>query len=158
MIRDITKELRRHILSSRDVEPSPEANKIFADVYDVCVVGSGPGGSVAAATLAEAGLKVLLVERGPFIPPEQFSFRLLDMSNRLGHIETTSGYRTVLYQGNALGGGSLTYGAVAMKPHGFVFDEWKEMSGVSSIDSESLTTHYRIIAETMSVTLQWNQI
>ena len=44
MIREITKELRRHILSSRDVESSSPADRIFADVYDVCVVGSGPGG------------------------------------------------------------------------------------------------------------------
>lgn len=97
MIRDITAEFRRHILSSRDMESPPQADKIFAATFDVCVVGSGPGGAVAAATLVAAGLKVLLVERGPFIPPEQFSFRLLEMSNRLGHIETTSGYRSVLY-------------------------------------------------------------
>ena len=53
------------------------------------------------------------------------------MSNRMGHIELTSGLRTILYQGNAVGGGSLLYGAVAMKSPQFVFDEWKELSGAS---------------------------
>ena len=89
---------------------------LLADEYDACVVGSGPGGAVAATTLASSGLKVLLIERGPFLPPEEFNFRVLDMTNRMGHLELTSGYRTILYQGNALGGGSLLYGAVAMKP------------------------------------------
>ena len=31
---------------------------------DVVIIGSGPGGSIAAMTLAEAGLEVILLEKG----------------------------------------------------------------------------------------------
>ena len=154
MIRKITLEMRRRIFSARDAETSPAANNALADTYDVCVVGSGPGGAVAAYELARAGLRVLLVERGPFLPAEQNSFSVLEMSNRYGLVETTSGFRTVLYQGNALGGSSLIYGAVAMKPRGFVFDEWQEKSGSAAISAESLEPHYARVAEVMSVTPQ----
>ncbi len=157
MIRKITKELSRYILSARDFS-SPLRDKIFETTFDVCVIGSGPGGSVAAATLAQAGLKVILCERGPFLPAEDSNFRVLDMSNRMGHVELTSGFRTVLYQGNALGGSSLIYGAVAMKPPHYIFDEWQELSGVGEIDPVKLEPHYRYIAETMSITAQEKEL
>lgn len=153
MIRQLTSELRRHIISARDLE-SAENRRVLTNAYDACVIGSGPGGAVAAATLAQADLKVLLVEKGPFIPQEQINFRPLDMSNRFGHVETTSGYRTVLYQGSALGGSSMIFGAVAMKPKQFVFDEWREKSGIAEINAETLEPHYRHIGEVMSVTRQ----
>ncbi|MRG46430.1 GMC family oxidoreductase [Chitinophaga sp. SYP-B3965] len=40
-----------------------------AKVYDVCIIGSGAGGGMAAKILSEAGLKVALLEAGPKYDP-----------------------------------------------------------------------------------------
>lgn len=43
------------------------------DVYDAVIVGSGAGGSIAAGVLAEAGLQVLVIERGSWLTYSEVS-------------------------------------------------------------------------------------
>src|SRR6188508_3218175 len=45
-------------------------------VYDAVIVGSGAGGGMAAYVLSNAGLKVLLLEAGPFFDPAKHSAQL----------------------------------------------------------------------------------
>jgi choline dehydrogenase-like flavoprotein len=40
--------------------------------YDICIVGSGAGASPVAFTLAKAGVKVLILEKGPWLTEKEF--------------------------------------------------------------------------------------
>lgn len=56
-------------MSNYQIKENPE-------VYDAIVVGSGAGGGMAGYILANAGLKVLMLEAGPFFDPAKDALQL----------------------------------------------------------------------------------
>ena len=117
-----------------DVAPATIAEDRLADGYDAIVIGAGAGGGVAACVLAEAGHRVLLVERGellrradlPARPPAQRP--RVDRARAPGRSaggRATRGFvgaQAVLptepaWNGNAftVGGGTRVYGAQAWR-------------------------------------------
>ncbi|MFB9327111.1 GMC family oxidoreductase [Paenibacillus aurantiacus] len=109
------------------------------DQYDAVIVGAGAGGSVAAAVLAEAGLRVLVVERGSWLRYGEIGSDHLrnHRFSKYGHntgpalqgsprtILLPSGEERVTsphegdYHNNAMtvGGGTRIYGAQAWRFH-----------------------------------------
>ena len=66
--------------------------------YDVCVIGSGAGGSPVALTLAQAGASVVVLEKGPWYTEKEF---FKDEMGDLYYTPKLSDEQHVLEQRNA---------------------------------------------------------
>lgn len=94
-----------------------------AEHFDAVVIGSGFGGSVMTYRLAEAGLRVCLLERGQAYPPNSFARAPNEMRNNFW--DPSKGlygmYNLWVFKGSGalvssgLGGGSLIYANVLIR-------------------------------------------
>ncbi len=92
--------------------------------YDVLVIGSGFGGSVAALRLTEKGYKVGVIEAGARFEDKDFSSGTLDMKSYLWApalgmygIQRIDAVRdTLIVAGAGVGGGSLVYANTLYEP------------------------------------------
>jgi cholesterol oxidase len=109
--------------------------------YQIVVIGSGYGGSIAASRLARAGQEVCLLERGRELQPGEYPDSNLalvketQLNTPLGHV----GNKTALNEyhindemsvmvGCGLGGGSIINGNVALRtdPRIFEHPDWPQ--------------------------------
>jgi choline dehydrogenase-like flavoprotein len=119
---------------------------------DVVIVGSGAGGAVAATTLAEAGLDVLVVEEGFQWASDRHS---PDTSVAIARMFQEGGLRTAqgtppmpLAGGKALGGSTVVNSAISFRTPEAVVAEWNERSGGAFEDTEA---YYRAMDEVEAV-------
>ncbi|KAL4422311.1 hypothetical protein ABPG75_008508 [Micractinium tetrahymenae] len=106
---------------------------------DVVIVGSGAGGGVAAANLAAAGLKVVVLEKAGFVPAQQMSLEegqsFQAMYEQGGILSTEDGAMSVL-AGATLGGGTRINWCASFRTPPHVRREWAEQHGLPAFASK----------------------
>jgi cholesterol oxidase len=123
--------------------------------FDVIVIGSGFGGAITACRLAEANLKVLVLERGrrwaketyPRAPTDAWFWDNDAPEHENGWIDLRAFPRMVVAQGAAVGGGSLIYASVSVEapPHAF------DANWPAEIRHPELKPHYDAVGRFMNV-------
>ena len=97
--------------------------------YDTLVVGSGAAGSILAFRFAQAGRKVLVLERGPHLDPRQFTDDEVGQYLRLyneGALQLATNFSLQVLQGMCVGGGTTINNALCLPPPAPVLDAWAE--------------------------------
>jgi len=126
--------------------------------YDVVIVGSGFGGSVAALRLAEKGYRVAVMEAGRRFRPDDFpktnwNLRKFLWFPRLGMrgIQRLTLLRDVLVlSGAGVGGGSLVYANTLYEPHDAFYQD-RQWSHITDWRAE-LAPFYRLASRMLGVT------
>ena len=104
--------------------------------YDVIVIGSGAGGGTLALQLAKAGKKILILERGPFMPQEKLNWdtSAVFLDNRYHTKETwqdKDGKPLHPQQAYFVGGQTKVYGAAMFRMRAEDFGVIQHKGGLS---------------------------
>jgi choline dehydrogenase-like flavoprotein len=126
---------------------------------DVCVIGTGAGGAVAAARLAEAGREVILLEEGGYYAGADFDERERDMVPALyadAGARATTDLSVSLFQGCAVGGSTTINWMIMLRTPDEVLDEWAREHGTQGMRGADLApifdqieaeTHTRVVPD-----------
>ena len=131
------------------------------DFFDAVIIGSGFGGSVMAYRLAEAGLRVCLLERGKAYPPNSFPRKPYDLgqnfwdpgSGLYGLFDIWSFKKSGALVSSGLGGGSLIYANIHLRKDPKWFKEDRPDGGYDPwpVCYEQLEPHYERVEKMMNV-------
>ena len=114
--------------------PSPPVRSLAApprrrDGYDAIVIGSGAAGGILAYRWAEAGRRVLVLERGPHVDPRDFTDDEVRQYLRLyneGALQLATDFRLSVLQGMCVGGGTTVNNALCLDPPDAVLQDWAQ--------------------------------
>ena len=103
-----------------------------SDYYDAIIIGSGFGGSFAAYSLAKAGLRTMLLEKGDWVRkdeldwnPREILFKKRYKSASPIFVKQHKGNKfKKMYSNEAVGGMSVFYGGASLRMRETDFEKW----------------------------------
>jgi len=127
---------------------------------DVCVIGSGAGGGVAAAVLAAAGKEVMVLEAGGYFDDADFDGAELEGFQKLYTecgFASTRDHSVGLLAGECLGGGTVVNYCTSFRTPDEIREEWAE-EGVAWMRDVEYTKSLDTVCERLSVNTDYNRV
>jgi choline dehydrogenase-like flavoprotein len=134
---------------------NPIANPPSQIRCEIAIVGAGPGGSITACLLAEAGCDVLLIEEGPYLPLESclpFSLEEMVQKYRNGGLTAAMGSPKVQYaEGKCVGGGSEVNSGLYYRTPADILEKWRREFEVEALEEADLLPHFEACEKDINV-------
>ncbi len=121
---------------------------------DICIIGSGAGGAIAAAKIASSGQRVLLLEEGSKVQQgdlNQDAARLVPLMYRRAGGLGTDDMSIRILQGNVLGGSCTINWMTCLRTPDMVLDEWGDRFGLEEYRPGEMTPHFEAVEQRLSV-------
>lgn len=122
---------------------------------DVCVIGSGAGGAVAASVLVAAGHSVVIVEEGGYYTAEDdFDMEERHVTPKLyqeASLRATADGAVSILQGRAVGGTTVINWTTSFRTPTKVVEHWKKRHGVGGFSYADLVPHYDAIEARLAI-------
>lgn len=119
------------------------------------VVGTGAGGSVAGALLAESGHDVIFLEEGGYYPTESYTSSISEMTAQLyrnqGVFPFLGKPSIAFAEGCCVGGGTVINGGLIWRTPPWVLDEWQNVYGLKGYGQRDLEKHFETVEKDMYV-------
>jgi len=123
---------------------------------EVVVVGSGAGGAVAAAELAERGNAVLLVEEGELYRRSAFTGRPFEMQRLMyrnqGLTFTVGNTSILLPVGTSVGGTTTVNSGTCFRTPRKTLRRWREAYGLTDLTPQAMEPYFRRVEAVYQVT------
>ena len=131
-----------------------DVTRDLRETVDVCVIGSGAGGAVAAKELAQAGLSVVVIEAGEHHDPTTFSRNASEMLLRLfweGGMRATHDGSMLISQGRGVGGSTVHNLCYAVRTPDPILEKWGTKFGVQDLSPSDLRPALDRVEATLGV-------
>jgi choline dehydrogenase-like flavoprotein len=145
------------------ISPVPQAPKPIRPLVpdgdttleaDAVVVGSGAGGGVVAARLAERGLKVVVLEAGGYFDEADFNQVEVWAHQNLywrGGPTPTADMNVTLQAGFCLGGGTTVNWTNSLRTKDWVREQWASEHGLEDVATDAFDRHLDAVWQRLGV-------
>ena len=121
---------------------------------DVAIVGTGAGGGIAAETLSDAGLRVVMIEEGPLKSSTDFRMREADAYRDLyqeSGARKTADKAIDILQGRCVGGGTTVNWTSSFRTPRATLAQWASAHGIAGFGFDDLVPWFERVEARLAI-------